>query len=193
MHFEYELKYRATPVQLETLEKKFPGESRLLKMETTYYDTPDFSLSQQKMTLRRRLENSEAVCTLKVPAGDNVRGEYSCRCDNIQEAVSELCKPKELGALRFLSTAELLPICGARFTRVAKTLTFPAFTAELALDQGVLIGGGREIPLWEAEVELLSGDGEAMAAFADDMAKEFGLIPEPVSKFRRALALARGE
>ena len=189
MHIEYELKYGATPEQLKALEEKFSGESRVIKMETTYYDTPDFSLSNKKRMLRCRLENDTAVCTLKVPAGDNARGEYDCRCRDIQEAAEKLCK---LAEVEDLTPAELLPVCNARFTRIAKTLTFPAFTAELALDNGVLTGGGSQMPLCEVEVELLSGNGEAMAAFAEEMAKEIGLTPEPLSKFRRALALARG-
>ena len=64
---------------------------------------------------------------------------------------------------------------------------------ELALDRGVLTGGGREIPLCEVEVELKSGSREAVLAFAKELAQRFDLAPETRSKFRRALALAKGE
>jgi hypothetical protein len=64
---------------------------------------------------------------------------------------------------------------------------------ELALDTGVLLGGSREQPLCEVEVELKSGEPEKAVAFAEAMAKEFGLRSERKSKFRRALALAKGE
>ena len=61
---------------------------------------------------------------------------------------------------------------------------------ELALDRGVLLGGGKELPFAEAEVELKQGrDGDAVA-FATELAARFGLIPEPKSKLRRALSLA---
>jgi inorganic triphosphatase YgiF len=64
------------------------------------------------------------------------------------------------------------------------------FTAELALDSGVLLGGGREIPLCEAELELKSGSKDAMIHYAQILACRFKLVPERKSKFRRAAALA---
>ena len=64
---------------------------------------------------------------------------------------------------------------------------------ELALDRGVLLGGGREVALCEVEVELKDGQPEAAVAFAQELAEKFGLRPEQKSKFRRALALAEGE
>ena len=56
-----------------------------------------------------------------------------------------------------------------------------------------MLGGGQEIPLCEVEVELKSGDPETAVAFATALAQRFGLEPEKKSKFRRALALAKGE
>ena len=63
---------------------------------------------------------------------------------------------------------------------------------ELALDAGVLLGGGREAALCEVEVELKSGTEKAVSAYGEWLAGEFGLVPEKKSKFRRALALAEG-
>jgi len=84
------------------------------------------------------------------------------------------------------------PICGAKFTRLAKTLVLEDCTVEIALDQGVLLGAGKEIPLCEVEVELKAGEDSAAVAFASVLAAEFGLITERKSKFARALALAMG-
>ena len=64
---------------------------------------------------------------------------------------------------------------------------------ELALDAGILMGGGQEIPLCEVEVELKSGSVQLCDTFAKMLASRFGLQPEPHSKFRRALALYKGE
>ena len=83
--------------------------------------------------------------------------------------------------------------CGARFTRKACTVTLPECTVEIALDAGVLIGNGQEMPLCEVEIELKSGSEEAATAFAEGVASQYGLTQEYKSKFRRALALARGE
>ena len=82
-----------------------------------------------------------------------------------------------------------MPICGARFPRLAKTLTLPDCTVELALDAGALMGGGRTEPLCEVEVELKSGSADAAEAFAAELARTFSLSPESRSKFARARAL----
>ena len=186
---EFELKYRATPEQIAGI-RKIAGEYRQIAMETTYYDTPSRKLSPLHWTLRRRFENGISVCTMKTPATDGGRGEWELEWPDITTAVPELCKlgaPKELLDL----TAEgLEEVCGARFTRQAALLTRPDCTVELALDQGVLLGGGREIPLCEVEVELKAGSEAAAIAFAETLANACGLNPEGRSKYRRALALA---
>ena len=84
----------------------------------------------------------------------------------------------------------MIPICGARFLRKAKTVTLPDCTVEIALDKGVLLGGGKEIPLCEVEVELKTGPEGAAVTFAQALAAEFGLQPEQKSKFKRASMLA---
>ena len=60
---------------------------------------------------------------------------------------------------------------------------------ELALDRGVLLGGGKEAPLCEVELELKSGSEETLVALAEAIAREFSLSPEPKSKFQRAREL----
>ena len=64
---------------------------------------------------------------------------------------------------------------------------------EIALDEGVLIGGGREIPLCELEVELKAGSEAAAIQWAQHLAERFCLQEESQSKFRRAFGLAKGE
>ena len=61
---------------------------------------------------------------------------------------------------------------------------------ELALDEGVLLGGGKEEALLEAEVELKSGEDDDAIRFAQSLAQRFSLTPEPKSKLARAKALA---
>ena len=92
-----------------------------------------------------------------------------------------------------LTETELIPICGAKFTRIAKTLTLPEGVVELALDRGYLTGGNQKTPLFEVEVELKSGTEQLCDAFAKELAERFSLTPEKKSKFRRALDLYKGE
>lgn len=189
---EFELKYAADPRQQEKILACYDS-FETIAMETTYYDTPDGALSARRFTLRRRMENGESVCTVKTPADGHGRGEWECRCAEIEAAVPLLC---DLGAPRELQQwckDGLTEICGARFTRHAKTLTVEDATVELAVDAGVLLGGGRKEPLCEVEVELKAGSEAAASCFAAQFAAEFGLRTEKNSKFRRALRLAKGE
>lgn len=192
MGVEFELKYRATEEIADKIQGDFPG-GQTIRMETTYFDTPCGRLSKKRYTLRTRLENGTCVCTVKTPLPGNKRGEWEIVCDDIVSALPLLCQagaPKEL-----LTWAQdgVMPICGARFTRQAIDIVKAGFSAELALDSGVLTGGGKELPLCEAELEYKSGDPDAFLAFADEFAAAYGLTPEPLSKFRRALNLHLGE
>lgn len=189
---EFELKFRATPAQLDAVLEEF-GNFSPISMETTYYDTPSRSLSAQRITLRRRLENGISVCTLKTPGSGYSRGEWNVEETEIAAAIAELCKLSGVAELRKWADEGLFPLCAARFTRHRKTLSFPDFTAELALDRGMLLGAGREMPLWELELELISGCENALVEYAEKLAAQYGLEPESDSKFRRAMALATGE
>ena len=190
---EFELKYAATADQLRLIEKALPGAHNIIAMETTYYDTPGGALSARKWTLRRRLENGISICTLKTPAIGFDRNEWEIPCDSIDPAVLELCKLSGLPELPLLVSEGLIPVCGARFTRLAKTVPSGSSVLELALDQGILFAGSREQSFAELEVELKSGAEADAVQYADALASQFGLKPEPRSKFCRALALAKGE
>ena len=192
MATEYEWKFKATPEVLAEIYNAFTGTAMEIAMETTYYDTPSGALSARHYTLRRRLENGVSVCTLKAPAG-SARGEWETECESIHAAIVKLLAlgcPEELS----LFAAEgLVPICSAKFTRLAKTVSFPGGMVEIALDQGCLMGGNRKSPLCEVEVELKSGPTEQCDSFAKALAAQFSLEVEEKSKFRRALALYKGE
>lgn len=192
MAIEFELKYRATQQIQQALLQEMPGNPQQFTMQTTYYDTPSGSLSARWYTLRQRMENDVSVCTLKAPAGEEARGEWEVNCHCIEDAIVELCKLDIPGDFAELTVQGVIPICGAKFTRIAKTLELPDCIVELALDSGILTGGGKEAPLCEVEVELKSGSREGAYAYAMALAGTFGLEREFTSKFRRALALTEG-
>ena len=187
---EFELKYQATPETIAAIQAKL-GEFTPISMETTYYDTEDLSLRQRKWTLRRRLENEKSVCTVKTPLPDGSRGEWETENADLAAGVRQLCAmgaPKEI--LDYVNLG-VTPFCGAKFTRLAKTIVLPGGCVELALDEGVLLGGGQEKPFSEVEVELKSGGDDLAKAFAGALAKEFNLTEQPKSKLARAMALAQ--
>ncbi len=188
MGLEFELKYVATPEKLSAIRKKWEGWVTF-SMKTTYFDTPDGRLSKENCTLRQRLENGISVCTLKTPTDGFGRGEWDAQAPWNADTVAQLFSTAQQKPVDF---SQLSCVCGARFTRLAKTVVLPLCTVEIALDEGVLLGNNQEIPLCELEVELKEGDEAAAAAWANTLAAEFNLQPERKSKFRRALVLAKG-
>ena len=189
---EFELKYAASREAFAQLLQRW-DDFAVISMETTYYDTLSGALSARNITLRRRMENGVSVCTVKTPISDLGRGEWELEWNDIQTAIPKLCKL--MGSEELLSLTEdgVIPVCSARFTRLAKMLQLPDCTVEIALDEGVLLGGERELPIREVEVELKAGSEAAAAAFAEELAAQFGLTVEERSKFRRAQMLAKGE
>ena len=187
---EFELKFRATREVQKEIRRAFTGDWQEIQMETTYYDTKTREAGRRHWTLRRRLENGKSVCTVKTPAPDGGRGEWETECPDILEAIPELCKLGGPRALLLFLGQEVIPVCAAKFTRQAATLTLGDCTVEIALDLGVLRGGDKEIPLCEVEVELKSGSQDAAVAFAEALAEKYALVPEPKSKFARAAALS---
>ncbi len=186
---EFELKYAATAAQLDVLKERYP-QLRPIAMETTYYDNAAGDFSRLKWTFRRRMENEKSICTLKTPMKGLGRAEFETECGDLLEAVPRLLEqgaPEELATLVAKGIAES---CGARFTRLAGLLELPGCAAELALDEGVLLGGGKELPFREVEVELKDGSEEAVTAFAESLAAELGLVAEPRSKVARARRVA---
>ena len=185
---EFELKYLATPETIAAIQAKF-GDFTPISMETTYYDTEDFSLRKRKWTLRQRLENGRAVCTVKTPLPDGSRGEWEVESPDLAAGAARLCAMGAPGEILDYVNQGVAPFCGARFTRLAKTIDLPGGAVELALDEGLLLGGGLELPFAEVEVELKAGSQADAVSFAGALAAEFGLTPEEKSKVQRAMEL----
>jgi inorganic triphosphatase YgiF len=186
---EFELKYAATPAIQEKIREKL-GHFEEISMETTYFDTQDGTLSARHITLRSRRENGICVCTLKTPGIGHGHGEWDAQALWGAETADMLFRESGEEAVAFDA---LLPVCGAKFTRRAALVELSDCTVEVALDAGVLLGGGKECPLCEVEIEVKAGSEAAAVEFARALAEEFALSPEPQSKFRRASALAKGE
>lgn len=192
MGAEYELKFMADENLLNALSRQF-GRGHTIKMESTYYDTPCGRLSKKRYTLRCRKENGLSVCTVKTPMKGFGRGEWEVPCPDIYAAIDLLCQAGAPEDLRTLTRDGVIAICGAKFTRQAIEIKTDAFTAELALDAGILTGGSREMPLCEVELEYKAGEMTAFLAYADALIAKYKLKNEPLSKFRRALNLYLGE
>ena len=186
---EFELKFRADGEKIAAIREKY-RDFTPISMETSYYDTPDLKMAMHHWTLRRRMENDVSVCTFKRPRADGSRGEWEVEAASIMEGVRKLCQAGADWELMRIASGGLMETCGARFTRLAATLEIPGGKVELALDQGVLLGRGKELAFAEVEVELKEGADSVARDFAEALAEEFSLTEEPESKFARAMTLA---
>ncbi len=175
---------------LAGLHRTYPGKWQEISMRTYYYDTPDKALSARQWTLRVRLENNEAVLTLKTPGDGLARGEWEVPEGQIPDDLSRLVDvgaPEEL-----LDMMPLRILCGARFLRHCCLVDIPGGKVELAMDQGILLGGTKELPFWELEAELKEGQPQALTAWCQELQKTWDLQEESRSKFVRASRLAGG-
>lgn len=163
-----------------------------IRMQTTYYDTPEGELSARRWTLRLRRENDRHVITLKTPAEGYARGEFECEGEYLDEAAEALLAagaPKEIET--FLAGEQLAPVCGAEFVRITAPLTLEDGTrCAICGDIGTLSGGTKKAQLCELELELISGERELLLRFARALAEKYRLREESESKFARARALA---
>ena len=166
-------------------------------MVSTYYDTPDNTLHARKWTLRLRDEGGSLVVAFKTAnrsddAGFFTRSEWQCAVDNIEDAIPILIDqgaPRELKSL--LKGKGLVPCCNADFERRAVCLYMDeGVRIEMAGDYGILSGGGREMPIYELELELLYGDAGSLPPLCELLTAEYGLTEERRSKYERARALA---
>ena len=129
---------------------------------------------------------------MKTPGTGHTRGEWECESAYLDEALPKLAAlgaPEEIGKLQ---VDALLPVCGAKFTRITAELTLDGGTrCAVCGDVGELTGGGKKQLLCELELELTEGSEQTLQAFADDLMAQFHLSEQPLSKLQRARTLTR--
>lgn len=179
-------------LQWPEIQRRMAEAPRHYHMQSEYYDTPDGRIARARIAFRRRLENERSVFCVKAPlpgaADPHLHGEWETEAETSADALPRLAAlgapvlPAALSALRVL--------CRADFTRRAVLLQFDdGSAAELALDLGTLSGATQAAPLCELELELKAGEPAAAHAFAEAIAAQFQLEPQPLSKYARAKAL----
>lgn len=198
---ETELKYAcpdgAILAQLLCAESMLPLMTepvRRIRMETTYYDTPDRALRARRWTLRLRRENDCVVATCKTAGTQQgaltSHGEWEAEAATIAQALPALRAAGAPEALLELAGRGVEPVCGAAFLRCSVNLALEGGTiAELSCDQGELRGATQTSALCEVELELKQGALAPMLQLGAAMSARWGLEPETRSKLARALEL----
>ena len=198
---ETELKLRIPPESLSRLMqhrllRRFgagaaSGPRRLV---STYYDTPDFRLSQARVSLRVRKDGKRRIQTVKcaptVEDGINVRREWEREVEAERPVVKGL-GDKQLRKL--LGAGQVRGRLAPQFVTDFQRSTFPlklrGADVELAVDVGEIKTNDRTVPICEAEFELKSGSLAGVYAIARELHKTIGFTLEPLSKAERGFAL----
>ncbi|MGF1769630.1 inorganic triphosphatase [Enterovibrio makurazakiensis] len=174
-------------------------QQRQRNLGNIYYDTPDFLLRQHDIGLRVRRYDDVFVQTLKtagrVVAGLHQRPEYNAELDSPVPDLSLIPADAWPAGLDVEAlAANIHPLFSTDFERQQWLLAMPdSSQVELAFDCGdVTTTDGGYDPICEVEIELKSGQTDALFVLARELAENGGLRLGNLSKAARGYRLATG-
>ncbi|MCG3735187.1 inorganic triphosphatase [Vibrio cincinnatiensis] len=200
METEIELKFFVSPDFSEILRNKI-SETKVLQhscreLGNTYFDTADNWLRQHDIGLRIRRFDEVYVQTVKtagrVVAGLHQRPEYNAEhCSNEPELSLHPTgiwpEGREVAELQ----AQLLPLFATNFTREQWLVGMAdGSQIEVAFDQGVVEAEENQAPICEVELELKSGQTDALFVLARHLSDQGGMRLGNLSKAARGYRLA---
>ena len=169
----------------------------------TYFDTPEGDLANERIALRLRQVDGQVLQTVKTAGqgggGLSQREEWEWQVSGSQLDLTGLAAlPPFQGALGGVLDS-LAPQLRTDFSRrswqLTDSLVTPGSTGqgshiELVLDEGEIISGAYRTPIRELELELKSGEPEALWTLALRLAEQVPLRPSDSSKASRGNALS---
>ncbi len=202
---EIELKLRLHPEHVErfrrlallrSLASARPVTTRLI---TTYFDTPDLALRENKIALRVREQDDKRIQGIKIPAkaGDGLQRcrEIETEVESPEPDLRRLAGKKMPSALRKVAkkASALDPLFTTDLRRRTQNLSMDGSEIELALDIGELRAGDHTEPICEVELELKSGSPTHLLELAVGMLERVPLCLEERSKADRGFSLVTGD
>jgi len=192
---EIELKLRcdksALPALSRALSRLGGVRGRAVTLANTYYDTPDLALHAKRIALRVRKAGRVRLQTVKtageVEAGLSRRSEWECPFTGSFDF--SCVDDAALRAFLDQHAARIEPIFTTHFKRTAWQLDFQGASIEAAVDEGQIEYGAYAEPIFELELELLSGPQAALQALHETLGAVAALVPENASKAQRGYAL----
>ncbi|MEH0665233.1 inorganic triphosphatase [Vibrio scophthalmi] len=202
METEIELKFFVSPEFSETLREKIALTKVLQhscrELGNTYFDTPDNWLRQHDIGLRIRRYDDVFVQTVKtagrVVAGLHQRPEYNAE-HNSNDPVLTL-HPQDIWpdgrAIEELQS-RIAPLFSTNFTREQWLVGMPdGSQIEVAFDLGCVESGDLTAPICEVELELKSGQTDALFTLARSLSEQGGMRLGNLSKAAKGYRLASG-
>jgi triphosphatase len=202
METEIELKFFVSPDFSEQLKIKI-ADTKILQhscrdLGNTYFDTSDNWLRQHDIGLRIRRFDDVFVQTVKtsgrVVAGLHQRPEFNAEHTSNSPDLS--LHPADIwpyGKTPEELQSELIPLFSTNFTREQWLIGMPdGSQIEVAFDHGHVVAGEKEEPIAEVELELKSGQTEALFTLARTIIEGGGMRLGNLSKAARGYRLAQG-
>ncbi len=168
--------------------------AQIKQVSDTYLDTPDRRILAAGYAFRRREEPEGIIMTLKglrgLEGAVHRREELEVQLPADQPPAEWPASPVRDLALQLVGDAPLISLFNLHQTRISRVMSqSQKIVAQLSLDEVHLSVAGRVQAYFELEAELAPpGNEDDLAAIVAHLQDEWGLRPEPRSKFERALA-----
>ena len=199
MHIERELKFRLPRDAASRLWSILPGAPAATRrrLDSTYFDTPDFRLREARSALRLRRDGRKRIMCFKSesPGAGGVPQRLEWEAPALRGRFSpEVLPCNEIKAacgvdLRRLAT-KMGPVFATRFVRCSAEVVLEDGTrAEVCHDVGTIAAGRVSVPLLELELELIEGSAASMLALAMSLVEPLGLALEARSKAEQGYGL----
>jgi triphosphatase len=187
------------------LTQRTAQEGRKIQLTNVYFDTPDRALAKAKSAVRLRGTPDQWLQTYKT-AGETEGGlhnrhewEMPVAGEALEiPALLEICDDENAANALSNAAPELTALFRTDFSRVIWDIDIDGAKIEAALDLGEVTadvdGERRTTPISELELELKSGNEEALNTLAAQMRGAFlYLRPEDASKARRGYDLCEAK
>jgi inorganic triphosphatase YgiF len=204
MRPEIEIKLRLTPECVRRL-KRTPilrslanGRGRTHRLESRYFDTPQFDLRSAGMTLRVRHIGRRRIQTIKLPLADGSGlqrlREIECAIRGDLPDLTAIDDNAVRGRLRDLNLADRLePMFATKIKRTIWPVRFGDGEIEAALDLGEIEAGEGRAAVAELELELRSGAPHRLFELALSLQQAMPVAWEYETKSARGFRLAADE
>ncbi|MCB5189167.1 CHAD domain-containing protein [Methylobacillus arboreus] len=199
---EIELKLRIAKADIPRLRRhasirKHIAEKAITRrLVSTYYDTDDLQLFDQRVSLRVRRMSGGWFQAVKAAghslAGLHQRLEWEDIISRGEPDYTKITDPSLIPIFDQPALRQALrPIFTTDMRRTEWQLNYHGSHIELSLDDGLLIVGDKQQPLIEIELELKQGNIAHLFALALELQADIPLSIENVSKAQRGYAYYR--
>jgi inorganic triphosphatase YgiF len=187
---EIELKFLCAPEDLGRVLAAAPeGADDTRELISVYFDTPELDLKRAGASLRVRESQGRRVQTVK-------RGDGLAREEHETPIAGDAPDPSLAPLPELLpegAQEKLRPAFHVRVTRRQRLVRYHGAEIELAVDEGEVRGAQRTSPISEVELELKSGEPDALFGLAKSLSHAAPLYLSFASKAARGQALVSGE